>query len=78
MRCKHTQLSLKSKDASVNIGLVEKEARVIGQIAGGKIIRAIHNHIIALQKPHGIVSRQRMGMHLQIHMRVDAGERLPC
>ena len=46
VRRKHGRLALEPKHRAVDIWLPRKNTDVIGQIARGEIIRAVHDHIV--------------------------------
>ena len=54
-RIENADLSIEAEDRAVNIGLAGQYAQVVGQIAGGKVIRTVDNQIVIGGDAHGIL-----------------------
>ena len=46
MRREDAGLALEPEDRAVNVGLFEQDAGVVGEVAGGKIVRAIDDDVV--------------------------------
>ena len=51
-------LPLETEDAPVNIRFAKQHAGIIHQIAGGEVVSAVHNNVIAFKKVERIVGSQ--------------------
>src|SRR5439155_23150047 len=58
MRSEHGDLTLEPKHRAIDVWLPRKHADVVRQIAGGKIIRAIHDHVVVSHDLLGVFARE--------------------
>ena len=68
-------MSFEAKDGSVDIRFPQKGARVVDEIAGGKIIGAVDHHIIVAEKIECIVGTQGKFVGHHVHVGIEFGNR---
>src|SRR5215210_1141058 len=45
----HTRLALEAEDRAVDVGLVQEDARVVHQVTGREVVRAVDDHVVILE-----------------------------
>ena len=70
-RREHAGLAFEPKNGAVHVWFLEQHASVVGQIARGKIIRAIHHDVIGRHNSHHVVRAQSRFVHHHFHLGID-------
>src|SRR5438034_4434614 len=65
-------LAFETEDAAVDIGLVQKHASIVDQIASRKIVGTIDDNVVVLQNVESIVGPQHRLIGIHLNVRVDA------
>ena len=61
-------LALKPEDGTVNVGLVEQNASVVHQVAGGEVVRSVYHDVVGAEDVEGVFRTEpRL---VQIHLAV--------
>ncbi len=72
----HPHLTLEAEDRAVDVRLAEEHAGVVDQVAGGKVVGAVHHHVVGLEELQGVVRGEAglVGHHVDVG--VDLGQAL--
>ena len=70
----YRNLSFKTADSTIYVGLFLFNANVVNQVAGGKVVAAIHHYIIFLNDIIRIVFRQPGSVGVYFDFTVESGE----
>src|SRR6202035_1443156 len=71
-------LALEAEDRPVDVGLARKDAGVVDEVAGGKVVGAVDDDVVGGEELHGVAGVQARVVRHQLDQRVDlveAGER---
>src|ERR1700733_1002131 len=66
-----SDLALKSENGAVHVRLAEKDARVVYEIASGKIVRAINDNVEILEELQGVFTGELGFEGLDLDVRVE-------
>src|SRR6266436_3857961 len=72
----HGHFSFEAKNRAVHIGLTKQNARVVDEIAGGKIVGAIDDDIEIFRELERVVAGQLRFERLDLNIRIQAGKAL--
>ena len=76
LRPKHRDLPLKTKNAAVHIGLVQKHADIVYKIARWKVVSAVDQNIIGLRKLQRIGGRKDLVVRDHLDIRIEVQQAL--
>src|SRR5438128_183475 len=71
---KDARLSFKTKDRAVNIWFAGEHAGVVYQVARGKIVRAVDDHVIVDEQPQRVLAGQTGLVSFDLDVRIDVLE----
>jgi hypothetical protein len=70
------KLAVEAEDAPVDVGLLEQHARVVDQIAGGKVVAAVEHHVPITEDLHRISGGDLGVVRSDLDVRVEVGDPL--
>ncbi len=76
-RGEHAGLALETEDRAIDIGLAQEHAGIVGQVACGEIVGAIHDDVVGPNQVEGILARQAGVVQAHLDVRVEPLEGVP-
>jgi hypothetical protein len=70
-------LALEAEDGSVHIGFAQKNACVVHEIAGRKVVSTVHHHIVVSEKFECVVGTQGDFVGYYVHVGIEFGNGAP-
>src|SRR6266516_7251063 len=71
MRSEHGRLTLEAKDRAIDVWLPCKHADVVRQITGGKVIRAVHDHVVVSHDLLRVVAGEATFVQFEFDLRIN-------
>ena len=72
----HGRLPFEAEDRSVGIGLAQKHAGVVHEVASRKVVSAVHDHVVVGNDLQGVLAGQGRAEFLDDKLWVDVPHRL--
>ena len=73
----HRRLALEPEDAPVDVGLVQQNAGVVHQVAGGEVVGSVDHDVVSGNDVQGVVGRQHGFVGLHPDVGIDIQDLLP-
>src|SRR5262249_10283480 len=74
LRPEHTRLDFEQEDRTVNVWLLTQYARVVDEIASGKVVSAVDDDVVVAKELHRVVTRQTRLVRLDLDVRIDVAQ----
>ena len=71
MRSEHRRLTLEAKDRAIDVWLPCKHADVVRQITGGKVIGAVHDHVVVSHDLLRVVAGEATFVQFEFDLRIN-------
>jgi hypothetical protein len=71
LRAEDRRLPLEPEDGAVDVRLPEEDAGVVGQVAGGEVVGAVHHQVVARDQLQGVGRVEARVVADHLHVRVD-------
>ena len=75
-RVEHGRLPVEAEDRAVHVRPAEQHARVVGEIAGGEVVRAVDDHVVLREQRERVLGREPQRVALDEHVGVHRGDPL--
>src|SRR3546814_1039116 len=69
------KLAVEAHDGGGNEGLAGEMAGVVGEVAGGEVVGAVGDQVVARDEVEGVVRREAQAVRLHLHLGIDLGKR---
>src|SRR5678815_1370976 len=73
----NTGLPFKAEYGSVDIWLASQDTGIVHQVTSGKVIGAVNNDVVILEKTERVVTCQSCLVGLDLNMRIDISQAIP-
>src|SRR5688572_7243907 len=66
----HARLAFEAEDRTVDVRLAQEDARVVHQVTGREVIRAVDDHVVVLEDLQGVLAGERLLVDPDLHVGV--------
>ncbi len=77
VRGEHAGLAFEAEDGAVDVGLLQQHAGVVGEVARGEVVGAVHHDVVGADDLEGVLAGQAGVMQHDLDVRVEAVDGFP-
>ena len=77
VRRKEAGLAFKAENGAVHVRLPEEHASVVGEVTGGKVVRAVHDDVVGAEEFEGVFTGEAGVVKHDLDVRIEAADGFP-